>query len=87
MQHRHLDTTEWSAAAIDSVLERGDLPEWKDLFRSVETDRRLAERVLKVAAAHDLGGASILAKLLVEHLQPTLKTTGIPRARPADISH
>lgn len=75
MQHRHLDTIQWSAAAIDSVLERGDLPDWRDLFKAVEKDRQVAELVLKVATEHDLGGASVVAKTLVGHLQPTLPTS------------
>ena len=74
MRHRHLATNHWSAVAIDSVLERGDLPDWKALFHVVRRDRRVAELVLKVATQHDLGGASILAKYLVEQLHPTLKS-------------
>lgn len=66
MKHRHLDTTTWTAAAIASVLERGDLPDWQALFAAVQADNRVADLVLHVARHHDLGGASILAATLVE---------------------
>jgi hypothetical protein len=69
MQHRHLNTDQWTAAAIDSVLERGDLPDWKELFAAVRNNREVADLVRRVATEHDLGGASILAKTLVERLR------------------
>lgn len=71
MQHRHLDTQEWSAAAIDSVLDRGDLRDWQKLFAVVQTNQEVADLVVRVANAHDLGGASALAKALVERLKPS----------------
>jgi hypothetical protein len=68
MRHRRLNTETWTAAAIDSVLERGDLPDWKKLFAAVKTNQEVADLVLHVATNHDLGGASILAKTLVKRL-------------------
>ena len=68
MEHRHLATDQWSAAAIDSVLERGDVPDWQDLFAAAERSPEVAELILRVASEHDLGGASVLAKTLVERL-------------------
>jgi len=72
MQHRHLNTDEWSAAAVDSALERGDLKDWQELFAVVERNREVAALVLRVASAHDMGGASILAKALVKRIWPGL---------------
>ena len=69
MQHRHLDTQKWSAAAIDSVLDRGGLDDWQQLFAAVRSNREVADLVLRVATEHELGGASILAKALVERLK------------------
>ena len=60
MNHRHLDS-EWTAAAIDSVLEYGDLPDWRELFAAVRDNPELAHRVSDVARRHPLGGASALA--------------------------
>jgi hypothetical protein len=68
MQHRHINTSEWTAAAVDSVLERGDLPDWRELFAAVHQNPEIAKLVLRVATEHDLGGASILAKTLVERI-------------------
>jgi hypothetical protein len=36
MDHRHLKTQFWSAAAVDSVLERGDLKDWRELFAAAQ---------------------------------------------------
>ena len=79
MQHRHLNTDQWTAAAIDSVLERGDLPDWKELFGAVRNNPEIAALVLQVATEHDLGGASILAKTLVERLKAGITVTLPPQ--------
>jgi hypothetical protein len=70
MLHRHLNTQAWSAAAIDSVLDRGDLRDWQELFAAVQNNREVADLVLRIATEHDMGGASVLAKALVERLKP-----------------
>lgn len=72
MEHRHLNTTQWTAAAIDSLLERGDLDDWRGLFAAVRSDESLAQRVLQVAHAHDVPGSSALAIALVRRLWPML---------------
>jgi hypothetical protein len=70
MLHRHLNTTEWTLDAIDSALERGDLPDWRELFAAVRMDRSVAEKVLRVAERHDLGGASVIARELTIRFWP-----------------
>ncbi len=72
MLHRHLNTTEWTLDAIDSALERGDLPDWRELFAAVRADRAVAEKVLHVADHHDLGGASVIARELTLRFWPSL---------------
>lgn len=72
MQHRHLDTTEWTLDAIDSVLERGDLGDWRELFRAVREDVGLARKVLRVVGGHDLAGGGVIARQLVFRLWPEL---------------
>lgn len=72
MIHRHLNTTEWTRAAIDSALEYGDLPDWRGLFARVRADRDLACEVLAVARAHRVPGSSELAEWLVLRLWPDL---------------
>ena len=71
MLHRHLNTQTWTAAAIDSVLDRGDLRDWQELFTAVQNNREVADLVLRIATEHDLGGASVLARALVDRLKPS----------------
>jgi len=73
MEHRHLTTQHWSAAAVDSALERGDLKDWRELFAAVRANAEVAETVLRVARRSDLGGAAILATALAERLRPGLR--------------
>lgn len=70
MEHRHLNTNQWTLAAIDSALEYGDLPDWRELFREVRRDRDLAQRVLTVARGRLQDGAAVLAESMVLHYWP-----------------
>lgn len=79
MEHRHLNTQTWSAAAIDSALERGCLKDWQELFATVQRDLNVASLVLQVASQRNLDGASILAQALVKRFQPELDPPKFPR--------
>jgi hypothetical protein len=68
VRHRHLDTTEWTLAAIDSAIEYGDLADWQELFRAAKRDRSLAERVLRVATARPQDGGAALAAALARRV-------------------
>lgn len=70
MIHRHLDTSKWTKAAIDSALEYGDLSDWRELFARVREDRGLAREVLAVARAHRIAGSAEMAQHLVRALWP-----------------
>jgi hypothetical protein len=72
--HRHLNSTEWTLAAIDSLLERGDLPDWRELFAAVRRDEALAGRVMHIARVRraESGGASELAEHLVGVAWPNI---------------
>lgn len=48
MIHRHLQGQAWSLMAIESLLERGKLPDWREFGRAVRQDRTLAEAALHV---------------------------------------
>ncbi len=76
MKHRHLDSPHWTAAAIDSALDRGSLQDWRELFTAVRGSAELADLVLRVARQHDLGGASILATALADRFRPGLMLAG-----------
>jgi hypothetical protein len=83
MKHRHLDTTRWTLAAIDSALERGGLPDWRELFDAARRDRAVAERILHVANQPKESHAAPLARELVLGLYPDLNELVLPRvARP-----
>lgn len=64
MRHRHINTTKWSKDAIFSVLERGDLPDWRELFKAAKHDPELAEKIQTIAGQYPDDGTFILA----EHL-------------------
>ncbi len=72
MKHRHLKTINWTLEAIDSALERGSLADWRELFADARKDRKIAEKIIKIAAGHDLTGASELAKELIFGIYPDL---------------
>lgn len=69
MKHRHINTTEWTREAIDSALERGNLADWKELFKFAETNPKLARAILEIAAFHKDDGTFSLVKGLLESLQ------------------
>ena len=78
MEHRHINSLQWTAATVDSALERGNLQDWRELFAVVEQDGAVADLVLAVAAARPPGGASMLAKALVERMRPGLSQLKAP---------
>lgn len=82
MQHRHLNTRTWTLAAVDSALERGDLPDWQELFAAAKKDRRVAERILKMAAQPS-SASGPLARALVSSLYPELRRASGPLSLPA----
>ena len=68
MIHRHLDyppatpSSQLGPAAIDDLLDRGDLDDWASLARGVATEPwgPLAETILRLCAAHPMYGTSAL---------------------------
>lgn len=84
MKHRHLNTSHWTAAAVDSALERGGLQDWRELFAAVRASSQLAELVLRVARQRDLGGASLLAAALVERSRSGGSGSSAPQLKKAE---
>ena len=72
MKHRHLKTEEWSRMAIDSLFERGKLPEWREFVSVLVKDKHLAEETLAVCSYHRNTGSAMLARVLVEGLYPEI---------------
>jgi hypothetical protein len=38
MRHRHLVHQEFTAAAIEDILDRGKMPDWEPLIAAIEAD-------------------------------------------------
>jgi DNA-binding XRE family transcriptional regulator len=77
MRHRHLDpdpaapTTALGLAALDDILERGDLDDWQPLLAEVRRDPWgvVADRVLHLVHHHPLTGTSQLWRSWIEELR------------------
>ncbi len=52
MNHRHLNHTLFSLAAIDDIIERGGREDWAALRDYAARDKALCRKVLKVCDAH-----------------------------------
>ena len=52
MLHRHLNHSEWTLAAIDDVIARGRLDDWKELRDVAATRIDIRKRILLVAKPH-----------------------------------
>ena len=68
MEHRHLDAgpgtpvAELGLAALDDLLERGDLTDWQPLLAEVRSDPggAVADRILHLVERHPMSGTSEL---------------------------
>jgi hypothetical protein len=52
MLHRHLNHSEWTLAAVDEVIPRGRLDDWKQLRDAATKSAETRARILRVCAAH-----------------------------------
>lgn len=74
MRHRHLDyppetpVAELGPAALEDLLDRGDLDAWRPVLREIKRDPHgpVADRVLGLAAANPLAGTARLLRTWVE---------------------
>lgn len=93
MRFRHLDYTDGAAitdlgsAAIDALLDRGDLETWVPLLRAIADDPwgPIADTVLCLCDAHPMYGTSNLWRAWIEHRRrssgPESTTLAEARAR------
>jgi hypothetical protein len=51
MEHRHITPSGFSLAAIDDVIARGSLMDWLELRDAARADRRVMERIARIAKA------------------------------------
>jgi hypothetical protein len=51
MQHRHLNHQNLTLAAIDDIIDRGRLDDWKELRSALLTQQGVRAKVLRVCEA------------------------------------
>ncbi|MBI4625931.1 MAG: hypothetical protein HY736_22260 [Verrucomicrobia bacterium] len=52
MRHRHLNHQDFTLAAIDDIIGRGQRPAWEALRSALILQPEIREKVLRVCAAH-----------------------------------
>ncbi len=52
MLHRHLTHQQFTLAAIDDIIARGQRQDWVSLRQAALADRAVLEKVLRVCQAH-----------------------------------
>ena len=88
MRHRHLDVTpktpvaDRSLEALDDVLDRGDLGDWRPLLHEVRQDPRgaVSERILHLVDRHPMYGTSALWRSWIEALRASAEPPHVGRA-------
>lgn len=60
MKHRHLTHESFTLAAIDDIIERGQMVDWVDLIKEIEADPfgDIAEKTLKICEHHQVYGST-----------------------------
>ncbi|MGQ0678690.1 MAG: helix-turn-helix domain-containing protein [Actinomycetota bacterium] len=94
MIHRHLDVPEdtrvedLGLAALDNLLDRGDLADWRPMAQAVAADPfgQLAESLIRLCNAHPMYGTSTLWKSWITTLRqqaapPGEETIGLAALR------
>ena len=51
MQHRHLNHSRFTAAAIDDIIARGQWRDWAELRQAVIDDREVLPKIQRICAA------------------------------------
>jgi len=77
VRHRHLELPASTAAAdlpdaaIDDLLDRGDLDDWRAILREIARNPQgpVAERVLRLVEQHPMQGTSALFRSWIETLR------------------
>ncbi len=76
MKHRNLKNEEWTRMAIDSLFERGVLPDWQEFASVIRNDKHLAEETLIVCGYHQNIESAALARVLVDHFYGAMADVG-----------
>jgi hypothetical protein len=52
MLHRHLNHSDWTLAAVDDVIARGQLNDWISLRNAASAEETIRKRILRICAVH-----------------------------------
>ena len=88
MIHRHLDVAagtpveEMPLAALQDLLERGDLDDWRPLLQRIEADPRgeTAQAVAHLVDAYPMYGTSPLFRAWIERCRDRAASPGAPES-------
>lgn len=91
MRHRHLSyptgthVSDLGPAAIDDLLDRGDLASWQPLARDIARDPwgKAADTVLRLCDAHPMYGTSSLWRTWIARRRTAARASTQPPARSA----
>ncbi len=72
MKHRNLQTEDWSKMAIDSLFERGKLPDWKEFVSVLGNDANVAKDALAVCRYHQNTDSVKLALVFLKDFYPEI---------------
>ena len=72
MKHRNLNTEEWTRTAIDSLFDRGKLPDWREFVDYLRNDENLAQDTLYMCRHHKNRDSAKLAMVFLEEFYPDL---------------
>ncbi|OHB81763.1 MAG: hypothetical protein A2W31_07420 [Planctomycetes bacterium RBG_16_64_10] len=81
MHHRHLTTQEWTLMALESLMERGELQDWREFAQALSKSERLACDTLRVCEYVQDRPSAALARMLVVSCYPELGAGGPDRRR------
>ena len=76
MIHRNLTTSEWTLMALESVMERGRLVDWREFARALNRNEQLARDALRVSENDEDRASASLARVLVFGRFPGLAPDG-----------
>jgi len=83
MMHRNLTTSEWTLMALESLMERGQLGEWREFARALEGNEQLARDALRVSEYVEDRASASLMRVLVSQQFPDLSPGGGEHASPS----
>lgn len=66
--------------AIESLMERGNLADWREFAGALKADEAIAARAVEVCRYREADGSERIALALVEHFHPALHARSDDRA-------